>query len=70
MSHESFEQFRQVVLNDAALQEKFLAVPESVEFRTLVIRLGAERGYDFTVDDIEDLLKVNRRAWVERHLEG
>lgn len=70
MPHESLEQFRRIVLEETALQEKFLAVPESVEFRTLVIKLGTERGYDFTVDDIEDALRINRRAWVERPLEG
>jgi hypothetical protein len=69
MSHETLEQFRQLVLDDMALQERLRAVPVRAEFITLTLQLGAERGYDFTVDDIEDVLRANQRAWLERWLE-
>ena len=69
MSHENLEQFRQLVLDDTALQERLRAVPVRAKFITLMLQLGAERGYDFTVDDIEDMLRANQRAWLERWLE-
>ena len=69
MSHESLEQFRRFVLGDAALQQRFRAVPESAEFVALAVQLGAEHGYDFTVDEIEDVMRTKRREWLERWLE-
>jgi hypothetical protein len=32
----------------------------------LVVRVGAERGYRFTSQDVEAALHASRRAWIER----
>lgn len=55
MSIASYNQFQQAVMQDSALQEQFKAVaatsPESLG--ELVVKLGAERGYNFTLEDIQ-----------------
>ena len=68
MSPESFEQFRTLVFADAALQAQLRAVADEERFIALVVRLGAERGYEFTADDVRAAMRAARRAWIERWL--
>lgn len=49
---QSLEQFRQQVLQDPALAEQFKAVQSPEEFANLVVRLGQEWGYNFTVEEV------------------
>ncbi|HEX8088948.1 MAG TPA: aspartyl/asparaginyl beta-hydroxylase domain-containing protein [Blastocatellia bacterium] len=63
---ESFERFRQLVLEDAALQERLRGTPNLKAFVDLMLRLGEERGYRFTAEDIEGVLRESRRAWLQR----
>lgn len=55
MSIESYNQFHKEVMQDSALQEQLKAVaatsPESLG--NLVVKLGAERGYNFTLENIQ-----------------
>lgn len=70
MSEESLEQFRQLVLQDLALQEKLGETDDRETFLALVVRSGEERGYSFTAEDVEAALRASRRAWLERWIEG
>jgi hypothetical protein len=63
---ESFEQFRQIVLNDVALQERLRTTTDHESFVGLVVRTGEERGCHFTPEDVEEAMRANRRAWLER----
>lgn len=51
----SYNQFQQAVMQDSALQEQFKTAaatsPESLD--ELVVKLGAERGYSFTLEEIQ-----------------
>lgn len=66
MSMESFEQFRQIVLHDVALQERLRAVIDRPSFVELIVRVGGERGCHFTPEDVEAAMRANRQLWIER----
>jgi predicted ribosomally synthesized peptide with nif11-like leader len=66
MSKESFEQFRQLVLRDTVLQEQLRSTPEREAFIALVLRMGEERGYAFTVEDVEAAMRASQQAWLLR----
>jgi len=66
MSQESFEQFRNVVLEDLSLQERLRVFTERDEFIASVVESGAERGFQFTAEDVSEAMNANRRGWIER----
>jgi len=68
MSLESFEQFRQLVLQDQSLQAQLRATPDLRSFFDLVARQGAARGYQFTVEDVEAAMRASRRAWLQHQM--
>jgi hypothetical protein len=69
MSQEGLEKFRQLIWQEPTLQERLRATPDRASFIALTLQLGAERGYSFTVDEIEEALKASQRAWLERWIE-
>lgn len=52
MAQESAE-FQKVVMQDAALQEQFRSVTDPASFVDLAVRLGQERGFGFTFEDVQ-----------------
>ena len=66
MSLESFEQFRTLVLQDQSLQERLRATADRNTFLALVVRMGEERGFQFTAQDVDAAMQASRRAWIER----
>ncbi len=68
MTQASFEQFRELVFQDATLQAELKTVVEHDEFVALTVRLGTERGYSFTDADVLAAERAARRAWLERWL--
>src|SRR5437773_65365 len=66
MPQESLDQFRQLVLQDLALQEQLRETPNLDAFLALIVRLGAERGYDFGVEEVKEALRASQRTWIER----
>jgi hypothetical protein len=65
MSTESFEQFRQIVLQDLALQERLRATTDPASFVDLVVQVGEEQGCHFTPVEVEAALSANRKAWLQ-----
>ena len=68
MSQESFDRFRELVLENPALQETLRGAPDQETFLTLVLQLGREQGYQFSAETVLAALAANRRAWLERWL--
>jgi hypothetical protein len=68
MSQENFERFRNLVLEDASLQQKLRGPAEYADFIELVTKVGNECGYDFTKDEVVFAYNAGRRAWIERWL--
>ncbi|HEX8852621.1 MAG TPA: aspartyl/asparaginyl beta-hydroxylase domain-containing protein, partial [Pyrinomonadaceae bacterium] len=65
-TRESFEQFRQTVLQDTSLQERLRVTNDPAAFLSLVLELGREGGHHFTAADVEEARRESRRAWLER----
>ena len=68
MSLENLEAFREEVWRDPALQAPLRDTTDSSEFATLLVRLGRERGYEFSEGDVTEALRGARRTWQERWL--
>lgn len=68
MSQEQFEEFRKVVLEDVSLQKQLRNLTRRDRFIARVIKLGAERGFEFTADEIFEEMDASRRSWIERWL--
>ena len=66
MSQENFEQFRRQVFSDRSLQLELRELTDQETFVNRVRQLGEECGYSFTVEDIAEAMRANRRVWIER----
>jgi hypothetical protein len=64
----SFEQFRELVLRDAKLQERLRETVHEDVFIERVVQLGAERGCHFSANAVREAMRANRRAWLERRI--
>ena len=68
MPMESFEQFRQMVLDTPALQERLRAITDPISFVELVVQVGEEHGCYFTPEDVETAMSANRKAWLQQRI--
>lgn len=60
------ERFRQAVFDDLSLQERLRATKDFESFGRLVVSLGRDRGFRFTLQDVEEAIQAARRTWIER----
>ncbi|WP_206816029.1 Nif11-like leader peptide family natural product precursor [Chroococcus sp. FPU101] len=56
MSKESLKEFQKLFLQSPKLQEELKAVKDQEQFLCLAVERGKENGYEFTTQDIKDLL--------------
>ena len=63
------ERFRQAVLADLNLQQRLRATRDRESFIRLTLAVGHEGGYRFTETDVEEAMRVSRRAWFERWID-
>ncbi len=68
MPEEKLSEFRALVFADDALQKSLREIETSEDFVRAVVEAGSERGFEFTAEEIEAAMRVNRRAWIERWL--
>jgi hypothetical protein len=68
LQHE-LEGFRELVHGDLALQDQLREPADAHSFVALVLRLGRERGFDFTEDDVNAAMQAGRRVWMERWIQ-
>jgi predicted ribosomally synthesized peptide with nif11-like leader len=66
MSREQFEQFRQVVLEDQSLQKQLRNFTRRDRFAVRVVKLGAERGFQFTSEEVREAMRASRGSWIQR----
>jgi len=66
MPKEDFEQFHKMVLQDVSLQESLREIEFRNDFITAVVEKGKEKGFDFGTEDVENKMRENQRAWIER----
>ena len=67
-SPQALERFCDWVFEDVSLQERLREVMDQGLFIDLVLRLGEEHGFSFNAKDVDEALRANRRAWIERWL--
>jgi hypothetical protein len=60
------ERFRQVVFGDLNLQQRLRVTADRESFSRLVVSVGRDGGYRFTLRDVEEALRAARRTWIER----
>lgn len=60
------ERFRQAVFGDLNLQQRLRATMDRESFARLVVSVGRDGGYRFTLQDVEEGLRAARRTWIER----
>jgi hypothetical protein len=65
---QNLERFGELVLADRALHDQLRATANEAAFVALAVRLGAERGCDFTAPVVQAAVNEKRRAWLERWL--
>jgi hypothetical protein len=53
------EKFFQELTNDPLLRQQFESITHREQFINLAIRLGAGRGYTFTVSELEDVIEAS-----------
>ncbi|MDB6026342.1 MAG: hypothetical protein JWM68_2565 [Verrucomicrobiales bacterium] len=64
--HEDWQRFYEIVLRDVELQKKLRGTDGLDHFISLVVQCGAERGFNFSAEQVQASLRENRRAWMER----
>ncbi|MDB6054842.1 MAG: hypothetical protein JWN25_2365 [Verrucomicrobiales bacterium] len=64
----NFERFGEMALSDPELHAQLRATPNEDAFVVLAVRLGSERGCDFSTSVVRSALQEKRRAWLERWL--
>ena len=62
----NLERFGELVLADRDLHDQLRTVSGMENFLSLIVRLGSERGYQFSPAVVESALREQRRVWRER----
>ena len=62
----AFDRYCNLVLEDKMLQMLLRDVFDKELFFETVVRLGNERGYHFSVNDVREAFRAKRRTWIER----
>jgi hypothetical protein len=55
-------------MEDPGLMSALTSVDSEAELFARVIVLGRERGIELALDDLVEIVRANRRAWLERWL--
>ena len=64
----SFDEVRMIVLQDRRLALALAAVKTETELFDAVIGLARERGIHVTTEELAEVVRANRKAWLERWL--
>ncbi len=65
---QNLERFVELVLAERALHDQLRATTDEATFVALAVRLGVERGCEFTATVVLAAINEKRRAWLERWL--
>jgi hypothetical protein len=64
----NFEEIRRIVMEEPQLISAFCAAGTDADLFARIIALGKERGLELTAVELENIVRANRRAWLERWL--
>jgi len=55
-------------MQNPALMGQFTSAPNQAELFAHVISLGRQRGFQIDIPELEEIVRANRRSWLERWL--
>ena len=55
-------------MEDPALMRELTSAPNLADLFKQVIALGEQRGLRITISELEEIVRANRRFWLERWL--
>lgn len=61
-----FEKLRLIAMEDPALIGRLAAVENQADLFAEVISLGRRHGLEITIPELEEVVRANRRSWIER----
>jgi hypothetical protein len=64
----NFDEIRRIVMEEPRLMAAFSAAATDVELFARVVALGRERRLEVTTEELREIVRANRRAWLERWL--
>jgi hypothetical protein len=64
----NFDEFQRIVMEDRELTTSLASVETEAELFARVIVLGRERGIELAPAELAEIVRANRRAWLERWL--
>jgi Aspartyl/Asparaginyl beta-hydroxylase len=64
-----FEKFREIVLGDIELQGQLRETSDRESFIALVCEAASGRGYQFSQDEVREILQAARSEWIGRWIE-
>ena len=67
---EDLEAFYNCVLEDLSLQTELKSIGDLAAFVDRVVAIGRERGFEFERENVEDRMRRNRQAWIERWIQA
>lgn len=64
----NFDELLRAVMADAGPMMALTSATTEAELFALVVALGRERGINVTAAELTEIVRANRRAWLERWL--
>jgi hypothetical protein len=55
-------------MEDPALMRELTSAPNQTDLFVKVMALGQQRGLQITIPELEEIVRANRRSWLERWL--
>jgi hypothetical protein len=65
---DNFDEIRRIVMEDSSLMASLTSAETEAELFDLVSALGHSRGLELTTAELREIVRANRRAWLERWL--
>jgi len=61
-----FQNFLVMVLGEPALRDDLLKMPDLPSLKARVLELSRERGIEIGEEELDTVIRNNRRSWLER----
>ena len=55
-------------MEDPVLMREFTSAPNQADLFAQVVALARQRGLSITTSELEEIVRANRRSWLERWL--
>jgi len=66
MTKKGLDEFCLLILNNPELQSELKNVKDVFDFTQRAVEMGEKLGFTFSINDVENRMRENRRLWHER----